>query len=232
MGTKIAICVSYVFLAVFFFTVPMFFEVDPIVSSVLFVVQFLAQIYLLYVWYVIDLRQLNMQGKLSYRLFLLIFPLVAYPIHFFRTRKIPRALVSTAVFFSVTLLIPIIVISHPFISSFVSARENISAILNYQSNDKFVVSFIEQYKRIQNSNYTVYIDVSTAENPTIYPQEYIKDDQITLNLSPKSIDDFKWHDGALSFKASFGGQENQLYIPFSSVKAIYSAEDGIGISFR
>lgn len=63
------------------------------------------------------------------------------------------------------------------------------------------------------------------------PQEFVKDGQIVLNVSPAACVNFTLDLDALSFQARFGGQPRQLYIPCQAVLAIYARENGAGTVF-
>lgn len=69
-----------------------------------------------------------------------------------------------------------------------------------------------------------------AEYPTAQlPWDFVEDGKIILNISVKSCGDFFMDNDALSFKASFAGKRQQVYIPIGAIKIVYARENGMGI---
>lgn len=71
-----------------------------------------------------------------------------------------------------------------------------------------------------------------ADNNTVLPMEYVKNGEIVLNLSYSATKNLLIENEAISFSARFGGVSKELYIPISSVKGIFSRENGQGMFFE
>lgn len=87
------------------------------------------------------------------------------------------------------------------------------------------------YEWIVDNNLTPYIVVN-ATNPNVdVPQEFVKDGQIVLNISPGACVNFMLDIEGISFQARFGGQPRRLSMPCDAVMAIYARENGAGTVF-
>ncbi|HSG04468.1 MAG TPA: ClpXP protease specificity-enhancing factor [Marinobacterium sp.] len=74
--------------------------------------------------------------------------------------------------------------------------------------------------------------VVAAEVPgTAVPDAYVKDGQITLNISPSAVRDLFMDTEAVSFNARFGGVPMQVYVPAAAILAIFARENGQGMGF-
>jgi stringent starvation protein B len=63
------------------------------------------------------------------------------------------------------------------------------------------------------------------------PQEYVKDGQIVLNVSPTAVQGLMINNDAMSFNARFAGVTQNIYVPIVAVLAIYAKETGEGMVF-
>lgn len=66
---------------------------------------------------------------------------------------------------------------------------------------------------------------------TKVPQEYIKDGEITLNISHAAANNLEIGNEAIIFKARFDGSSRNIQIPINTVKGIYAKEINEGLSF-
>ena len=87
------------------------------------------------------------------------------------------------------------------------------------------------FEWIVDNDLTPYIVVDATLQGVDVPQEFIKDGQIVLNVSPAACVNFTMDLDALSFQARFGGQPRQIYLPCYAVLAIYARENGAGTVF-
>ncbi len=87
------------------------------------------------------------------------------------------------------------------------------------------------YDWIVDNNCTPYILVDTNQNGVIVPEQYIENNQITLNLSPGSIRDLSFDNDWVMFNARFSGAAWDIEVPMSAVNAIYAKENGQGMVF-
>ena len=63
------------------------------------------------------------------------------------------------------------------------------------------------------------------------PMEYVKNDEIVLNLSIEACHQLNLDNDWISFQARFGGVPRKIMVPVSHVLAIYARENGQGMSF-
>jgi stringent starvation protein B len=77
---------------------------------------------------------------------------------------------------------------------------------------------------------TPYIAV-VVDPATRVPAQYVKDGQITLNISPEAAHQLVMGDDTITCSARFGGIAQTLVIPVNNVAAIYARENGHGMAF-
>lgn len=63
------------------------------------------------------------------------------------------------------------------------------------------------------------------------PKNYIKSNEIVLNLSLESTNKLIFDNDFVSFSARFGGKNKDIFLPMESIVGIYSKENGEGIFF-
>ena len=63
------------------------------------------------------------------------------------------------------------------------------------------------------------------------PMEFVKNDEIVLNLSVEACHQLNLDNDWISFQARFGGIPRKIMVPVSHVLAIYARENGQGMSF-
>jgi stringent starvation protein B len=63
------------------------------------------------------------------------------------------------------------------------------------------------------------------------PMEFVKNDEIILNLSIEACHQLNLDNDWISFQARFGGMPRKIMVPVSHVLAIYARENGQGMSF-
>ena len=61
--------------------------------------------------------------------------------------------------------------------------------------------------------------------------EFVKNDEIILNLSLEACHQLQMENDWISFQARFGGIPRKIMVPVSHVLAIYARENGQGMSF-
>ena len=72
----------------------------------------------------------------------------------------------------------------------------------------------------------VFVD-STVE----VPMEFVRDDEIVLNLSTEACHQLQIENDYISFQARFGGVPRKILVPVTHILAIYARENGQGMSF-
>jgi stringent starvation protein B len=63
------------------------------------------------------------------------------------------------------------------------------------------------------------------------PMEFVKKDEIVLNLSLEACHQLNLDNDWISFQARFGGIPRKIMVPVTHVLAIYARENGQGMSF-
>jgi stringent starvation protein B len=61
--------------------------------------------------------------------------------------------------------------------------------------------------------------------------DYVKDNEIVLNISPDACQQLSLDNEWISLKARFAGVPRDINVPMSHVMAIYAKENGQGMSF-
>lgn len=87
------------------------------------------------------------------------------------------------------------------------------------------------YEWIIDSACTPYILVNAAVPYCKVPQEFVENNEITLNISPDAIRDLKVTKDLLEFRASFSGVVHIISVPIKAVLAIYAHENQQGMFF-
>ena len=72
----------------------------------------------------------------------------------------------------------------------------------------------------------VYVDASVR-----VPMEYVKNNEIVLNVGFEATSGLKLGNEAIEFKARFGGVSREINVPIDHVVAIYARENGQGMAF-
>lgn len=81
------------------------------------------------------------------------------------------------------------------------------------------------------NGFTPYIAVQVDERTRV-PREFVRDDQIVLNLGPTATNKLQIGNEYVDFQARFGGVARELSVPVGQVTAIYARENGAGMAFE
>ncbi len=87
------------------------------------------------------------------------------------------------------------------------------------------------YEWIVDNECTPYVLVDASVDDVSVPQQFVKDNQIVLNISPDAVVDLHITNQAVSFNGRFGGVATDVYVPVSAVVGIYARENGQGMVF-
>ena len=87
------------------------------------------------------------------------------------------------------------------------------------------------YEWILENKCTPYVLVNAFDEGVEVPQEYVKDGEIILNISPSAIQSLSIHDSAIEFQGRFGGIPKQVFAPIQAIMGIYAKENGQGMMF-
>jgi stringent starvation protein B len=88
------------------------------------------------------------------------------------------------------------------------------------------------YLWIVDSDCTPHILVDAKIEGVQVPQQFVKDGQIILNISPSAVQSFHMDAEGVSFSARFGGVPQQVFAPIAAVLGIYARENGQGMVFE
>ena len=88
------------------------------------------------------------------------------------------------------------------------------------------------YEWILDNDCTPYILVDALRRDVDVPQEYVKDGQIVLNISPTAVRTINIGNDYIMFDGSFGGRAMTITVPIPALMAIYAQENGQGIVFE
>ena len=81
------------------------------------------------------------------------------------------------------------------------------------------------------NGFTPYIAVQVDERTRV-PREFVRDDQIVLNLGPSATNKLQIGNDFVDFQARFSGVARELSVPVAQVTAIYARENGAGMAFE
>ena len=87
------------------------------------------------------------------------------------------------------------------------------------------------YEWIVDNECTPYVLVDASIADVLVPRQFVKDNQIVLNISPDAVVDLTITNQAVSFNGRFGGVATDVYVPVSAVIGIYARENGQGMVF-
>src|SRR5829696_2034871 len=80
------------------------------------------------------------------------------------------------------------------------------------------------------NGFTPYIAVFVDEQVQV-PKEYVKNNEIVLNVGFEATSALKLGNELIEFKARFGGTSREIAVPIDHVIAIYARENGQGMAF-
>ena len=87
------------------------------------------------------------------------------------------------------------------------------------------------YEWIVENDLTPYVLVEASMPDVIVPQQFVKDNQIVLNISPDAVVDLNISNQAVVFNGRFGGVATDVFVPIAAVVGIYARENGQGMVF-
>ncbi|MEO7055708.1 MAG: ClpXP protease specificity-enhancing factor [Caldimonas sp.] len=80
------------------------------------------------------------------------------------------------------------------------------------------------------NGFTPYVAVFVDEHVRV-PVEYVKNNEIVLNVGFEATSALKLGNEFIEFKARFGGTSREIAVPIDHVIAIYARENGQGMAF-
>lgn len=82
------------------------------------------------------------------------------------------------------------------------------------------------------NGFTPQVLIATDKADVVVPQQYVKDNQIVLNIHPQSVSGLEIGSELLWCSTRFSGKAMEITAPVSAVLAIYARENGQGIVFQ
>jgi stringent starvation protein B len=86
------------------------------------------------------------------------------------------------------------------------------------------------YEWCTDNGFTPYVAVSVDDTVQV-PREYVKNNEIVLNISFDATSSLKLGNDFIEFKARFAGSAREIMVPITHVIAIYARENGQGMAF-
>ena len=96
------------------------------------------------------------------------------------------------------------------------------------SNKPYLIRALHQW--CTDFGFTPFIAVFVDAKVDV-PMEFVKNDEIVLNLSLEACHQLDLGNDWISFQARFGGVPRKIMVPISHILAIYARENGQGMSF-
>ena len=96
------------------------------------------------------------------------------------------------------------------------------------SNKPYLIRALHQW--CSDFGFTPFIAVFVDARVEV-PMEFVKNDEIVLNLSLEACHQLALENDWISFQARFGGIPRKIMVPVTHVLAIYARENGQGMSF-
>jgi len=86
------------------------------------------------------------------------------------------------------------------------------------------------YEWCTDNGFTPYVAVLVDDTVQV-PREYVKNNEIVLNISFGATSSLKLGNDFIEFKARFAGSAREIHVPIGRVIAIYARENGQGMAF-
>lgn len=81
------------------------------------------------------------------------------------------------------------------------------------------------------NGFTPYVVVWVNERADV-PREYVKNNEIVLNIGLSATKNLRIDNEWLSFSARFGGVSRDIWVPIGNVMSIFARETGEGMGFE
>lgn len=87
------------------------------------------------------------------------------------------------------------------------------------------------YEWILENECTPYLLVNAMDERVEVPQQFVKNGQIVLNISPVAVMDLLITNDSIHFNGRFSGVPQDIFAPMEAVMGIYARENGQGMIF-
>ena len=104
----------------------------------------------------------------------------------------------------------------------------ISSMSDVPSNKPYLIRALHQW--CSDNGFAPFMAVFVDSTVEV-PMEFVKNDEIVLNLSTEACHQLQMENDYISFQARFGGVPRKILVPVTHVLAIYARENGRGMSF-
>ena len=84
---------------------------------------------------------------------------------------------------------------------------------------------------INDNNFTPYILVDASVKDVEVPENFIKNDQIILNISYSASNNLNINLKSISFDGRFNGNSTRIFVPSEAILSVYAKETGEGMVF-
>jgi stringent starvation protein B len=84
---------------------------------------------------------------------------------------------------------------------------------------------------VLDNQYTPYLIVDATVSGTMVPDDYVKEGQIVLNISPSAIRNLAITNEHVMFSGRFGGVAQEIFVPIDAVLGLVARENGEGMWF-
>lgn len=98
-----------------------------------------------------------------------------------------------------------------------------------RSSRPYLVRALHEW--IVDNGCTPYLLVDATFEGVEVPQQYVKDGQIVLNISPSAVGGITLGNEQIRFRGRFGGVAVEVAVPVPAVLGIYARENGQGMVF-
>jgi stringent starvation protein B len=87
------------------------------------------------------------------------------------------------------------------------------------------------YEWCVDNGYTPHVAVKVDSRSQV-PSEYVRNGEITLNVSPSAVHKLQMGNELIEFSARFAGVARQISVPVACIYALYARETGHGMTFE
>ena len=105
---------------------------------------------------------------------------------------------------------------------------DVASAMSEPSTKPYLIRAI--YEWCTDSGYTPFLAVH-VDATTRVPQEFVKNNEIVLNISALATSKLQIGNELVEFQARFGGKARTISVPIANVSAIYARENGHGMAF-
>ena len=104
----------------------------------------------------------------------------------------------------------------------------IASMSEIPSNKPYLIRALHQW--CSDNGFTPFIAVFVDSTVEV-PMEFVKNDEIVLNLSTEACHQLQIENDYIRFQARFVGVPRKILVPITHILAIYARENGQGMSF-